>query len=258
VATATCHQLGHLACCDAVAAEAGRFVSLARELDHAKRVPTCPDWTGFDLIQHLGTVHRWAGGQVAVLTPKRIPSAQMDLEEPEDPNDRPAWLEAGARNLVDVLRAADPDAAMWGWGSDPHARFWSRRQLHETAVHRADAEFTLERDPEIDAAVAIDGVDEFLDNLPFAAYFAPRVKELTGDGTLAFRCSDADVAWTIRLGADGFTWDHADADGDVALEGTASDLVLFTYGRRTPDDPGRFKVTGDRALLDFWRERSSI
>ena len=28
---------------------------------------------------------------------------------------------------------------MWAWGPDKHARFWPRRLLHETAVHRGDA-----------------------------------------------------------------------------------------------------------------------
>ena len=222
-------------------------------------VPTCPEWTAADLVQHLGTVHRWAAGQVKVLTPKRISSAQMDLQEPADDAGRPAWLEAGAALLVDVLRAADPDAEMWAWGPDRHVRFWPRRQLHETAVHRTDAEFTLGREPEIDRAVAIDGVDEFLDNLPAAARWAPRVAELVGDGErLALRCTDADVAWTIRLSPEGFGWDHADDGADATVEGTASDLVLFAYGRRSTEDTGRFKVSGDAALVGFWRERSSI
>ena len=138
-------------------------------------------------------------------------------------------------------------------------RFWSRRMLHESTVHRADAEFTLGREPEIDAGVAVDGVDEFLDNLPHAHYFAPRVKELVGSGErLMLRCTDASAAWTIRLSPDSFAWDHEDAEANVSVEAAAADLLLMAWGRRTPDDASRFKVTGDRALLDFWRERSSL
>jgi hypothetical protein len=32
---------------------------------------------------------------------------------------------------------------MWAWGPDKHARFWSRRMLHETAVHRVTGDPTL-------------------------------------------------------------------------------------------------------------------
>ena len=41
--------------------------------------------------------------------------------------------------------------------------------LHETTVHRADAELTAWLvDPEVDPVVAADGIDEFLFNLPSA------------------------------------------------------------------------------------------
>ena len=48
--------------------------------------------------------------------------------------------------------------------------------------------------------MAADGVDELLANLPHAAYFAPTIANLRGDGErLAFRPIDVDLAWTIRL-----------------------------------------------------------
>jgi hypothetical protein len=64
---------------------------------------------------------------------------------------------------------------VWAWGPDQHARFWSRRMLYETVVHHSDAELALGREPVIDRAVAVAGVDEFLENLPSASVWAPRV-----------------------------------------------------------------------------------
>ena len=257
--TAGCHRFEHGAYCDATEAEAARFLESVATVEPATRVPTCPDWSVADLIDHLGTVHRWAGNMIAVLAPERIPSARMDLEQPDDYADRPVWFRAGAARLLDALRAGDPDAAMWGWGSDKHLRFWSRRMLHETTVHRADADITAGREPEIHAPVAVDGIDEFLDNLPHAAYWAPKVQELRGDGeTIALRATDAGVTWGIRLEPAGFAWDHAAAEAGVTIDGSAPDLLLLLWGRMALDDASRFEIAGDRGLVDFWRERSAI
>ena len=211
-------------------------------------------------MEHMGTVHRWCAGMVAVLAPARIPSAEMDLGIPSEPADLPSWLVDGGTYVVETLRASpDPDAPMWGWGSDKHVRFWSRRMLHETAVHRADAEFAAGREPAIEEHAAVDGIDEFLDNLPHARRFAPHVSDLHGTGQrLVFRSIDVPAAWTVTLEEGRFTWDHSDAEADVTVDGAASDMALFVYGRHKPDDSTRFKVSGDRDLLEFWLERSSI
>jgi uncharacterized protein (TIGR03083 family) len=255
--TATCHRWEHQAYCDAVESEIARFVDVAREADPAARVPTCPDWDAAALFDHIGTVHRWAERHVDVLPSERIPSATMNITPPEDPAGFPDWIAEGGARLVSTLRRSDPAAGVWGWGSDHSVLFWSRRQLHETAVHRADAEFALGRSPVIDAAIGVDGVDEFLDNLPFAVYFAPSVKDLRGNGEqIALRSNEA--AWLITLGPDGFTWTHGEVNAGVTVKADAGDLLLFTYGRRKPDDTAHLTIEGDRALLDRWIENSSI
>lgn len=251
--------MDHAAYCDALAVEIARFVELAEGLEPVARVPSCPDWTAADLLEHLGSVHRWAGAQVKVLTPKRLPRAEMDFGVPADPSGFPDWLAKGGRFVVDTLRAADSEAPMWAWGADKHARFWARRMLHETAIHRADAQLTAGVEPTVGADVAVDGVDEFLENVPNAAYFAPRVDELRGAGErIALKAADAGVAWTITLEPERFVWSHEENDATVTVEGDASDLYLATWGRYEFGDESRFKVAGDRALLAFWRERSAL
>src|SRR5439155_11719350 len=127
-----------------------------------------------------------------------------------------------------ALRAADPDAPMWAWGADQHVRFWSRRMLHETTIHRADAEFAVARDPRVDIEVAVDGVEELLENLRGAAYFRPNVAELRGDGqTLHFGCTDTHVDWAVTLSPEGFTWRRGDGAADVSVRGDAADLLLL-------------------------------
>lgn len=252
--TATCHRFDHARYCEAVEAEIGRLAAAIAKADPEPRVPTCPDWSVRQLAEHVGGVHRWAEHHVRALSPSRVRARDVALEQPDDPKELPAWLDRGAAILVETLRAADPDAPVWGWGSDKHVRFWSRRMLHETTVHRADAEIALGIAPEIDVAVAVDGVDEYLDNLPYAAAWAPRVSELRGAGeTVGLRCDAA--AWTITLEPEGFRWDHSDGDADVVVAGDPAALLLFAYGRVKAQALG---VTGRSDLLDFWVERSSI
>ena len=168
-----------------------------------------------------------------------------------------------------MLRAADPDARMWAWGPDKHARFWSRRMLHETAVHRADAELSLGIEPHIDPPVAADGIDELLENLP-------RSRPLRGNGEqLHLVATDQPDRWTITRHPTTFTWTHRrpgprghpdpGAHGQpacgpapaVTANATTAELYLFLWGRRPPTDP-RLVVTGDHALLDHWREHAVI
>ena len=210
-----------------------------------------------DLAEHLGSVHRWAGHMVRNLSPERVPSRTLDLGMPADDAGIPTWLVAGNEALLDTFRAADPDAAMWAWGADQHARFWPRRMLHETTVHRADAELAGGRDPAIDATVAVDGIDELLDNLPSATYFAPNVAELKGDGDSIALVAD-EAAWTIHLVADGFTWSHdAVADPSARVSGDAGDLLLLLYSRRDLDDR-RITIDGDADLLARWLTNSAL
>jgi uncharacterized protein (TIGR03083 family) len=146
---------------------------------------------------------------------------------------------------------------MWAWGSDKHARFWPRRMLHETTVHRADAEIALGRQPSIDASIAEDGIDEFLDNLPQAAYFAPSVEQLRGDGEALRFTAEGGTSWRITLQPDRFEWDHESGDAASTVEGTAAGLLLFAYGRRKPGADG-ITARGDHKLLERWIANSSI
>ncbi len=249
--------MNHTECCDALAAELERFATVLDRADLAATVPSCPPWDLAGLVKHVGGIHRWSGRMVAEGMTRRLSHGDLDLRFPDEPSEIVGWFRSGGKALQDALRKADPDQPTWSWGADQHARFWSRRQLHETAVHRADAELALGLEPEFDAVVAVDGVDEFLENLPFAT-FSPVIKNLKGAGeTLHFHCTDADGEWLIQLNPDGFSWEHGHAKGDVAVRATASNMLLLLYGRRKPHHE-RLQIFGDGALLDRWLASSSI
>ncbi|WP_405889345.1 maleylpyruvate isomerase family mycothiol-dependent enzyme [Streptomyces sp. NBC_00133] len=246
----------------AVAAETARFVAVVDGADLAAPVPSCPGWTLADLVKHTGSVQRW----FSVLLRGRIQepprSRDVDLRLPAHDDGWVDWLAAGAAEAADAFAATDPDASMWVWGADPHARFWARRMLFETLLHRVDAELALGLRPSIDPALAADGIDEFLVNLPFATSFAPKVANLRGaDRTIRFRCTDGEGDWVVRLRPDGF---GLDADGagagtaaDATVDGTAADLLLLLYGR-LQRDADVFERVGDEDLLAHWFANSEF
>ncbi len=245
--------------CDLLELEAARFVQTVEGADPAAPVPSCPGWTVADLVSHLGGVHRWAAHHVATLAPRRISSSQLDLGRPEDPASLPRWLADGIEPMVATFRAADPDAKVWGWGADRHARFWPRRMVHETAIHRVDGALAVGVERSLDAVVAVDGIDELLANLPHAAYFAAGVGELRGDGeTIRLRATDRPVTWRVRLWPGGYSWDWSDDDSDVTVEAAAAELVLLLYGRAKLDQPGSFTQTGDAELLQRFVRNAAL
>lgn len=237
---------------EAIGREIPRMAAAVRDRDPATPVPTCPAWDLRELVAHTGGVHRWATAMVRDLAQRRYDRAEMDLGIPGDAKEYADWLEAGAAPLVEALTGQDPDAEMWAWGGDKHVRFWSRRQLHETVVHRADAEIAVGITPHVEEEIAVDGVEEFLDVLPWR----PARDELRGDGETISWQADTGAGWLIRLTPDGFTYDRSGSAGDVTVRtATAGDLMLLVWGRRSPED---YSVDGDTKLLQWWIDRTAI
>ncbi|MEU8032377.1 maleylpyruvate isomerase family mycothiol-dependent enzyme [Streptomyces sp. NPDC049099] len=248
---------------EAIARETLRFAEVAGGADPATAVPSCPDWTLADLTQHVGALQRWFCTLLTRLVQEPPRSRDVELGLPENPREYPGWVAAGVPAVAAVLRDTDPEAPMWVWGEDRHARFWARRMLFETLVHRVDAERAVGLDSGLDPVLAADGVDEFLVNLPYAGLFAPGVTKLRGEGeTLAFRCTDLGEAageeWRVRLDPDGFRLlpraDHAAGQAGTAtaaVHGQAADLLLLLYGRRSFQDAA-FQLSGRTAVLDNW------
>lgn len=145
-------------------------------------------------MHHTGSIHRWATGLVDTRARRmrRIKDTD-DWERGLSPAAQAEWLCAGARPLLGALRSADPDEAMWAWGADQRVRFWSRRMVHETGIHRADAELALGLEPWFEPAVAADGVSEFFENLWRARAFRRSIGNPRGNGeTLRFAATDTD------------------------------------------------------------------
>jgi len=257
----TCHTRDHVEYIGLAAEEIERFATLVDNADHDAAVPTCPDWKVSDLVEHAGSIHRWAAHMVANRSPKRASFRDVSLDMPASTDEYGAWIRGGCAVLVDACKGADPDDAMWAWGADQHVRFWPRRMLLETAIHRADLAFACGADPASGEATAVDGIDELLDNIPSASYFAPNVDLLRGAGdTLCFSATDTATSWRVTLEPDHFSWEHdgaGETDADVVVRAPAPELLLLLYGRRSLDSSSS-TVEGKTALFDRWLTNSAL
>jgi uncharacterized protein (TIGR03083 family) len=252
--TATCHRKTHDEYCQELRAPVGGLVEIAAQADPDAPVPSCPGWSMRQLLEHIGGVNRWATELVRRVTPERIRASTMDLKTPADPSGLAEWLDEGGQEMVEVFAAADPEQPMWAWGSDKFVRFWPRRMLHETTIHLADARLASDQTAIVAPDVATDGIDEFLDNLPHAEYFAPGVAELRGDKERILFASRG-LGWRITFVSDGFEWEHSLDDADVRVEGPVGQLYLMVWGRLSAE---ALRVDGDEDLLARWVKHSAI
>lgn len=221
--------------------------------DPSTTVSTCPDWDLAELIRHTGRVHRWVTEIARTRSLEYVNWKKLELGLPEDPSGLSAWLAAGADPLIEVLSAADPATPLWSFAPDASVGWWTRRQLHETTVHRTDGQLTVGESPEIPAAVALDGVEELLGVMFPAVGSAKRAAELGRAGdSVHLHATDAPGEWTITLTEDGFNWDRGHSKATVAVRGAAEDLYLLMWNRRRLADAERFETFGDAALMDAW------
>ncbi len=235
-------------------AEARRFATTLTDAAAsgrlAERVPTCPEWSVRNLAEHVGGIYRWATRLVADGIVVETWRSEVAIAYPASDDDVAPWFDAGLDPLLDALGTAPPDRPVFVWGADPHARFWTRRLHHETLVHGVDLALAVGAPIVIDVDAAVDGIDEFLTNLPSTARWGAPLDRLRGEGeTLTLRATDAPNAWRLRFEPTGCWWDRSGAASDATVRGTAADLDLFLQGRSRP----AMAIDGDRAVVERFR-----
>ena len=233
------------------------MAAVAGGVDAGLEVRTCPSWTVAKLVKHTGIVHRWAMRIVATRTSTRIEQRDLEVGLPASEADYPAWLAAGGAPLTAALRAAGPDTAVWAWGAEQRSGWWARRMLHETTMHRADAELAAGAEPSIDPVVAADGIDEFLLNLPTARRPREQLASLPAGSSLHLHATDADGEWLIRFDGGGVEWSRGHEKATSAVRGPVAALLLCVYGR-IPGSDSRLTVFGDATVLDAWQDKTAL
>lgn len=222
------------------------------------QVPTCPDWTLFDLAQHLGEGRRAWAATIAAGPDAAAKSSPRDA--PAAPREREAllaWSAESTRQLLDALRQSGPDRGCWTWwGTSQSPKTCgavARHQLQEVTVHTYDAQLTVGAAQPLPDEVALDGVEDFL--FTCCATTSPWPHEpavvdyhategrswrlwLSAEGARSARLPEAGTAATAAESPD---------TADASAQGTASEVVLALYGRVSVDS---LKVDGDRRIFD--------
>jgi uncharacterized protein (TIGR03083 family) len=215
-------------------------------------VPSCPGNTVGSLLLHTANVCMfWAGALIQNREPtfdwKAFPTDVLE-----------AHILMHER-FLDELPQGDPEQPAWTWAGEGQTRRWYyRRAAQELAVHRWDFENAVGAPTPIDAELALDGIDELL------FVFGPKTGEpdypgaserFDGHGErLRLEATDLNKGLTIVAHPDHFETDDS-PQADVAARGTASDLLLFLWGRVPAS---ALDVNGDASLLDRWQDRVKI
>jgi uncharacterized protein (TIGR03083 family) len=248
----------------AIEDEAALFAKTAEHAGLDAAVPACPGWDVRELVRHLGMIHLWAAAHVAF--PHDEPDYESEEEElaafaeswpslgtfwPDD-NELTDWYRRTNANLVDVLKSASPTVEAWTFLRAPSPlAMWARRQAHEIAIHRCDAQEAAGEGTGFDPEFASDGVDEIL------AAFAIRKPSFPVDRprTMLVHASDTGDRWQVTMGPDGIATVRGDGPGDVTLVGRATDLYITMWNR---GDDKAIEVSGDRDLLDLWHNNVRV
>lgn len=212
-------------------------------------VPTCPTWTVADLVAHIGKVHRWATSHIR----EPVKTGQHSLAKAPKQG-LLDWYAEGHVALVDALRQAPADVKSWTFLPAPSpVEFWARRQAHETAIHRADADSARGARPDYDPGFAADGVAELIDGFFTRNGGSLRSEEAR---TLLVRLDDDDRVWHITIGPEGREISHDRAGvAEAEIRAPSSHMYLFLWNRLPRD---AVQVSGDESVLDLWQEKAQI
>jgi uncharacterized protein (TIGR03083 family) len=231
------------------AAAADRFAAAVAQSDMRVPVASCPGWSTYDLVVHLGNVHAWAA--TIVETGQRA-AEQNDKPRAARARSASRWYAGKAEDLCEVLREVPPDRPCWNFAFGAGvAGFWSRRQLHETTMHQVDLDLTGRRETALPPHLCADGVGEALTVFLHRMHARGFVARL--DEPLALTASDIGETWLVTPGRDGgppSTRPVKPVPQSVRdrVDGPAEVLYRMLW-KRTPVDDPELEVIGDRARV---------
>ncbi len=207
------------------------------------RVPSCPDWSLRDLVEHLAQVHRfWAAAVAAGPSEKPPTVAPADDTQPAGLLARSA---AATQELLASLRAAGPAAGCWTWWGDSGVPMTSgavaRHQVQEAAVHAFDAQLATGTPQPVPAVAALDGLAEFI-SVSYGTV-GPWPHE---PARIGLHAAEGE-SWLINLTTSGSHVLDGHHETAADLYGSASDLLLALHGRLPLSS---LRSEGDRATLE--------
>jgi uncharacterized protein (TIGR03083 family) len=186
------------------------------------------DWDVRTLVKHIGGVHRWAADVVDTRSRTDDTPAGRAVGSGPDDDELVEWFQNGHAALVATLRSAPEDLDCFTFlPADSPRHFWARRQAHETAIHRADAQAAAGVVTPFDTPFAQDGIAELL--LGFAQR---RSNAIERAATIGLDAADG-PSWLLTFGGERIKAVRTEDVGpaDVTERGLSSDLYLWLWNR---------------------------
>jgi uncharacterized protein (TIGR03083 family) len=208
------------------------------------------EWDVRSLVTHIGGIHRWAADVVATRGSSLDTAAGQAVGTGPRDAELLDWFADGHAALVETLRSAPHDLECITFlPADSALHFWARRQSHETAVHRADAQAAAGPVVPFVEDFAQDGIAEVL--LGFAAR-----KPRSADSAMTIGLAAEDgMSWRIALGDHPVAAEPTDdvTGADAIVRGRSSELYLWLWNR-----PSAARVNGDPAVAACWAQTVRI
>ena len=235
---------------DHIESDGRLLIAAARRAGWDAQVPGC-EWNVRELVKHTGGIHRWAASVVNACSPTLGTDAGRAVGSGPDDDELAEWFEAGHAALVATLRSAAPDLECATFlPADSPRHFWSRRQAHETAIHRVDAEGAASGDvTPFEVGFAQDGIGEML-----RGFVASRPKPPERQATFGFAAADG-PSWLATFRDDRIDVEQTEQLdlADVTVRGTSSDLYRWLWNR-----PSDAKIDGDVEVAKLWADTIKI
>lgn len=231
-------------------------------------VPTAPEWTIIDLVEHVGQTQNWVAEIIErrITDPTQLPTEMAVL--PTDPREWQAWLSDAAQRVASACSDDALDAPVFNPAGDerPGTRFWMSSMLNEAVVHGFDAANAADRPADVDADIAAALISNHFAMLTSPTWEMRRPESahaIRGTGQtlqwLATDTTDDTGAWFIEQRPDGARWQPAAKQADVTVTGPAQSLLL-TLTRRLPLTDHKatdINVDGDTDLAQHWLDKTA-
>ncbi|GAA2120401.1 maleylpyruvate isomerase family mycothiol-dependent enzyme [Actinomadura napierensis] len=231
-------------------------------------VPTTPEWTVTDLVEHVGQTQHWVAEIIErrITDPAQLPAEMAAL--PADPREWQAWLSESAQRVASACSDDSLDAPVFNPAGDERTgtRFWMSSMLNEAVVHGFDAASAAGRPADIDADIAAALIGNHLAMLTSPTWEMQRSESahaIRGTGQtlqwLATDTADDAGAWFVERRPDGATWQPGARQADVTVTGPARSLLLALTRRLplTDREATGISVDGDTGLVQHWLDNTA-